>query len=178
MTPQPSSTDAPTNDSSDRAAAVAAVADKAPDKITATEASAATEWFMSPSEEEVASAVIPVNIAAAGAKEKIVDFKVQVVDRDVIRAIRKSAEVKNADGIRETDEMEANLRIVVEGLIDPDLKDPAMLTVRGQKYMDPADALKARFAFKPGLIDQLAGKIVQVSGYDDSDVKEVKAAGN
>jgi hypothetical protein len=50
-----------------------------------------------------------------------------------------------------------------------------MRKVRGQSYMDPADALEARFAHKPGLVDQITGKVIDVSGYGDGDLREVRA---
>lgn len=144
-------------------------------------ASAATEWFLTPNfEEEVAKAIVPLNLAPAGQPEKVVDFTVQVLDRDRIRDIRRESEFTNASGIREVDEMEANLRMAVESLIDPPIKSGSeeFRTVAGQYFPDPADALRARFAYKPGLIDQIAAKVVEISGYSAGDVKEVKAAGN
>lgn len=151
---------------------------KDPAALTPTDVANATDWFLSDTEEEVAFGLVPVNVAGPGQKERIVNFKVQVVDRDKIRALRKESE-RTVNGEREVDDMEANLKILVEGLLEPNVKgDASMRVVRGERYMDPADALKARFAHKPGLIDQLAGKIVQISGYDEADVKEVKAAGN
>ncbi len=149
-----------------------------PKHLDAKTVVSATDWFLSTDEEEVAWAWVPVNVAPAGAKEKIVEFKIQVVDRDEIRALRKQAEQTNASGAREINEMEANLRIVVEGFMEPDLHDEKNRTIRGQRFADPADALKARFAHKPGLIDQLATKVMEISGYDEADVKEVRAAGN
>lgn len=150
-----------------------------PSPAAKADRASATDWFLSSDEQEQAWAWVPVNVAGAGKPEQIVDFKVQVVDRDKIRELRRASERKNADGISEVDEMEANLQIVVEGLIEPNLRtDEQFRTVRGQYFPDPAEALRARFAYKPGLIDQIAGKVVEISGYNDKDVKEVKAAGN
>lgn len=149
-----------------------------PTTMPATIAASATDWFLSSDIEEVAWAYVPVNVAPAGKPETIIDFKVQVVDRDEIRRLRRQAEQVGPSGAREINEMEANLRIVVAGLMEPNLSDEKMRTVRGQYFADPADALQARFAHKPGLIDQLATKVMEISGYNDSDVKEVKAAGN
>lgn len=169
------SSEAPTT----RLDAVKAVADKDPKATTAEERSAALEWFLSSEVEETAWAYLPVNVSAAGQAERIVDFKIQVLDRDRIKQIRDESRRTNADGVLEMDEMEANLRIAVEGLIEPNLrKDERLRVVRGQQFLDPADALKARFTHKPGIIDQIAGKIIQISGYNDADVKEIRAAGN
>lgn len=171
----------------DRAAAVGRVADAdrpeakpgEPGSVSPQDATDATAWFLSTEMEEAASAVLPVNVAPAGHKEHLVDFTIQVVDRDRIREIRRSCERSLPSGEREVDEMEANLQIAVEGLLNPNIKgDEQMRTVRGQYFADPAEALRARFVHKPGLIDQIAGRVVQISGYNDNDVKEIKAAGN
>lgn len=173
------------NSTQDHAAAtplegVAAAAAKAPQDITTNEASLATEWFLSEDEQEVAFDTIELNVGGpqGSSKEKWVPFKIQVVDRDEIRRIRQEATAVGRDGTPEVNEMEANLRIAVKGLMDPDLSQPENRKVRGQSYLDPGDALAARFAHKSGLIDQLAGKIVELSGYNDADVREVRAAGN
>jgi hypothetical protein len=159
-------------------AAIAKLAEK-PESTTDAERSVALDWFLNEDPQEAASDSVELNVGGpvGTGKERFVPFRIQVVDRERIRAIRKQSETGTGDE-REVDEMEANLRIAVEGLLDPDLKVPENRVVRGQKYMDPADALKARFAHKPGLIDQLAGKIVNLSGYDDKDVREVRAAKN
>lgn len=163
----------------DKRAAVDAAAEAADNpevELHPTTVSAATEWFMSPSEEEVAKAKVPLNVAPAGAPENVVDFLVQVLDRDRIRDIRRECTRTLPSGLEEVDEMETNLRIAVEALLDPKLEGEN-LVVRGERFLDPADALKARFAYKPGLIDLLAGAVVRVSGYSTADLKEVKAAG-
>lgn len=145
--------------------------------ITPTEASLATEWFLSEEEQEVAFKDIEINVGVN--EDKWIPIRIQVVDRDEIRRIRQEATAVNREGVPEVNEMEANLRIAVEGLLDPNVKgDEKLRTVRGQKYLDPGDALKARFAVKSGLIDQLSGKIVELSGYNDADVREIRAAGN
>lgn len=158
----------------------AAVAENPTTDISPATAQNATDWFLSDAEDDtVAWAWLPVNVAPAGRKEKIVDFKIQVVDRDVIQTKRKEATRTKPDGTEEMDGMEANLRIAVEGLLEPNVKgDSKMRHVRGQDFIDPGDALRARFAHKPGVIDAIAGKILEVSGYGSNDVKEVKAAGN
>jgi hypothetical protein len=162
-----------------RAAAVATAAETSPQDLDPATAADATAWFLSDEVEENASATLPVNVAAAGAPERWVNFKISVVDRDRIRDLRRESTITKPDGTEQIDEMEANLKIAVEGLLDPDIKgDPRMRQVRGQTFVDPGDALRARFAHKPGLIDQIAGRVVQISGYGENDVREVQAAGN
>lgn len=180
MTPtQPQSADATKTPELNGDDGVKAVEAAAAGTANAKQQQTATDWFMSTDAEEVAWAWIDINVAPAGAKEKLVPFKIQVVDRDRIRDLRKQATVEKANGTEEIDEMEANLQIAVEGLLEPDLRNkPELRTVRGQEFLDPADALRARFAYKPGIIDQIAGRVVQISGYNDKDVKEVRAAGN
>lgn len=149
-----------------------------PENLTGTETASALAWFMSTDVEQVASAILPVNVAPAGHDTHMIDFKIQVVDRERINTIRKEASKTNAAGVEEINDLEANLQIAAEGLIEPDLSKDANRVVRGNRYLSAADALSARFAYKPGLIDQIAGAVVKISGYDDNDVKEVRAAKN
>lgn len=162
--------------------AVLAAATNPPEAIADSTAINATDWFLGAEandDETVAWAWLPVNVAGPGKKERLVNFKIQVLDRDVIDQKRKEATRTKADGTSDMDGMEANLRIAIEGILEPNIKgDAKFRVVRGQEFMDPGDALRARFAHKPGVIDQIAGKILEISGYNNTDVKEVKAAGN
>lgn len=162
--------------------AMEAAAEREPEKIDPVTHMAAADWFLDEEaiqDESTAKAIVPVNTASAGRRPRIVDFVLQVLDRDRIREIREECTDERANGTREVNDMEANLRMVTEALLDPPIRtDAAYRTVRGQTFLDPADALKARFIHKPGLIDQLAGKLTEISGYNTNDVKEVRAAGN
>lgn len=161
--------------------AVQNAAAKKPEDITPQERDEATQWFMSEDTEEVASTFIRLNVGGTkeSGTEKWVKFKIQIVERERIRDIRRQCRVM-VDGEQEVDDTEANARIAAEGLLEPNLQKIVRdgVPIRGQRYMDPVDALRARFAHKPGLIDLIAGKIVELAGYDDKNVQEVKAAGN
>jgi hypothetical protein len=166
-----------------RAGAVEAAAEATKDvPVGPKTAQLASDWFLdneSIEAESVASALVPMNVAPPGQPAHWVDFKVQVLSRERIKQIRDESTSRMPDGSEKSDDMEANLRMAVEALLDPPIRtDPAYRVVRGQTFIDPGDALKARLAHKPGLIDQLAGRIVEMSGYNSSDVKEVRAAGN
>lgn len=163
--------------------AVEAAADADPDKLHPVTAQNATDWFFSEEQQEAestAKAIVPVNVAPAGKPKKVQDFTLQVLGRDQIREIREGCMKTLPDGSREVDDVEANLRMVATAMLVPDLKAAiaAGQKVRGQLYLDPADMLTARFAHKPGVIDLLAGKLTEISGYNSADVMEVRAAGN
>lgn len=162
---------------------ISKIANSEPENIPAPAAAAATDWFLSDDETTGSTAAQPIELNVGGpvgtGREKWVEFIVQPIEREELKRIRKQNTKPGANNTEEVDEMAANLRITVEGLVSPNLKgDKRMRKVRGTEYLDPADALAARFAHKPGLIDQLAGKIIEVSGYSDGDIRDVKAAGN
>lgn len=71
----------------------------------------------------------------------------------------------------------ANVEVVVEGTVEPDVRGLA----RGRGLADPSVLVEEAFRVKQGLIDQVAGEIMSLSGYDDDDVRdslELEAAGN
>lgn len=159
-----------------RREAVKAVGDASDgERVDSATRSKATEWFMSPIEEAVATHDFEINVGGQSKRNppNYVPITVQVLGRERIREIRREASMPNRSGEDEVNEIEANLKIAVEGLLDPDLSKPEVRRVGGQDFLDPADALSARFAFKPGLIDQIAGEVVKISGYDDKDVREI-----
>jgi hypothetical protein len=141
--------------------------------LTDREALDATEWFMSDEVEEEGYLDFEMNVGVK--TPRWVTFRVQSIGRERIDEIRRQNTPELPDGTRRPQELAINTRIAAEGLISPDLKKPEMRMVRGQQYMDPADALAARFAHKPGLIDQLSAKVIDATGYNDDDVREVRA---
>lgn len=130
----------------------------------------ATDWFLSAETEEVATKSFKLNVSNDPDNPKWVVWKVQALQRELIQSIRKEA-VKGTGADAEPDDMQANLLIATEGTIVPDLKDAR---IRG-KYADPSDALRFRLRHKPGLIDQIANRVIAVTGYDDDDVRKVEA---
>lgn len=104
-----------------------------------------------------------------------VTWVIKPVDLDTLRRIRKEATGGNraqrrARDTGEIDEVEANLGIVIAGTVSPDLKVAAQ-----QEQRPPDELLRIKFARKPGLLGQIAGEIMGISGYDDEDVREVDA---
>jgi hypothetical protein len=180
---QPQAPEAPNEAKTRRLEAVNVAADAKtedgrpdPEKVTPQQAADATAWFMSSDEEDEGWRDVDLNVASTG--EKWVRFRVQALPRERIDEIREQnvrTVFRDGKKVEETDQVASNTRISAEGLAIPDLSNPEMRVVRGQKFMDPADALEARFAHKPGLIDQLTGYVLSVSGYNTDDVREVEA---
>ena len=144
---------------------------------TPQEHSAALEWLLSdePDAEGEYEHTIEVNVGTAD-KERFIEWTIRPVDLDELRRIRRqatgsrAARRAGADGF---DEVAGNLRVVIAGTVEPDLVAAAR-----EQNTSPDFVLRARFSRKPGLLAQIAGEIMALSGYDDEDVREVKAAGN
>lgn len=144
--------------------------------MTHEERQDAVEWFMSDNpDEEPATESIELNVSTDPDKEVWVEWIVKVVPRERIQDIRDKSKKKGKKRSRNQEEEAnttlANLKIATEGTAYPDLRDPK---VRGD-FLDPADALNYRFRNKPGLIDQICAAVIEVSGYDEDDVREVDA---
>ena len=165
--PRPQRHDAPPREDLVGRDVIAAAADGK--KLSEGEKLDALDLFLS-SEEVSQTEVIELNVGSRNSPRWI-EWEVKPVDLETLRRIRKQATSTRRGEQGEIDEIAANLRIVVEGTVTPDLK----VIAKQQGIIDPADALKLRFGRKPGLLGQIAGEIMSVSGYDDEDVREVDA---
>lgn len=149
------------------------------EKLSPEEIVDATEWLLTDTPLEDFTHELRINVGSART-EKWIDWLIRPVDLDTLRRIRKAAQgqtraaQRRAQTTGELDEVEANVRIVVEGTVEPNLRDVA----NQLQLVDPADVLRKNFAHKPGLLGQIAGEIMGISGYDDEDVREVDAAKN
>lgn len=127
----------------------------------------------------VVTRVLRVNVGAPQTP-KIVRWTIRSISGARIRKIQEDAraEARRVKGQEGTNAVFAgNLRIVVEGTVDPDLRAGASRF----QVADPADFLEVALQSKQGLIDQISGAILTLSGYDEDDVNdemEAKAAGN
>lgn len=138
----------------------------------------ATDWFLDP-EEDDETRYFEINVGLA--KPKWVRWGVTAIQRERIKEIRKMTDGNRASrrsGGAEPDDMAQNLRIAVEGTVEPDLsREDVRRAPNGQPFPSKEDALQYRFRKKPGLIDQIAAEVLAASGYDDEDIREVTAAG-
>lgn len=109
---------------------------------------------------------------------KLLRWVVMPVEDTVITRIRKEStkgtrqQIRNGQG--SVDEAVVGRKIVVHATVEPDLG--ALAKQLG--VLDPADGLYAFFRKygKTGLITQLSGEILSISGWDDEDISEVEAA--
>lgn len=151
-----------------------AVAEGKPTSIE--EHNTALDWFLSddPASDDELQRVLDINVG--GEDEKVIQWTIRAIDLDTLRRIRRQVAGGRAQRRSggELDEVAANLKIVVEGTVNPPLVDIA----KQKGIASPETALKLRFRHKPGLIGQLAGEILSLSGYDEEDVREVQAAKN
>lgn len=126
-----------------------------------------------------------------------IDWTIRPLDADTMTNLRSQARAEGSNrasrrasrgsGEPDFDVTAFNLRMVAAATVEPDLREAAR--VKGVEAADPlygpAMLLKHRFAVKPGIVDQIAGKVMLLSGYDEDDmrratpeIKMVNAAGN
>lgn len=127
----------------------------------------------------VVTRVLRVNVGAPN-KPRILRWTIRNIPGPMIRKIREDAEeqarrTKGSSGAQAG--FDGNVRIVIEGTVDPDVKAGAV----SLGVMDSGAFLETALQGKQGLIEQIAGAILTLSGYDDEDVNdelEARAAGN
>lgn len=145
----------------------------------------ATDWLLQSFDtEQVAVHRLTLDVGAPTHPIEI-PWTIKSVDGAELRRIRargadslqgKQARAKGAIADAEA-AYRANLAVVVAGTYDPDLVVVAQM--RG--LADPTQLIEEAFKNKQGLVDQVAGEIMSLSGYDDEAVRdavEVKATGN
>lgn len=153
------------------------------EKANESEIADATDWLLSDAEDEedIATKTVELNIGTPEHR-KVIEWTFRAISSDEMRIVQRRAQQGTSSRRRamtqgETDNAYANLLVVTEATIHPDLRGAA----QSKGIADPAEVLRHRFQRKPGLIDQLAAEIMLFSGYDEDDLqdaKEVRAAGN
>lgn len=147
-------------------------------KVTDEQAQDALEWFLQADDSsEVEPKTLKLNMGTTDLPQWI-NWVIGPVEDTLITKIReqsrKGTRAQRRRGDAEIDDMLVARRMVVEGTLNPDLRELG----KKLKMVDPADAVQAFFqkAGKTGLITQLSGEILSISGWDEEDVQEVEAA--
>lgn len=128
----------------------------------------ATDWFLSEEDEPVAITTFDVNVAPASKPAKWIRWSIRPLTRHEFKQIQEDAS---------GDDLEANVRTVIAGSIEPNFADERVR----HGLADPADILKRKVKHKPGLIEQLSRKINEASGFGlagAASIRSVDAVGN
>lgn len=147
--------------------------------LTQEEKRAALDWFLDDDDSEAGlTQVVQLNVAGPDEPENWIDWTIRSLDLDTIDAIRQRHRRGNRQQRREgtatVDEMATAVAIVTTATVVPNLEE-----IRQRKQAVSAEhVLRHRFRGKGGLIIQLSGKVLELSGYDDDDVREARAARN
>ena len=133
----------------------------------------ALEWFLSATDDADLTHTMQINVGGPN-DPRWLDWTIRPIDGDKLRAIRRRATSKQrrAAGLPEFDDMSANIEIMIEGTVSPDLRAAA----KSMKMIDPAIGVRTRFSHKPGLVTAIANEILSISGYDDDDVRDLETA--
>jgi Phage XkdN-like tail assembly chaperone protein, TAC len=176
--PEPEPDDAPSaRDIIDQAA-------KDPNALTPEQTIEATDFLLDddPEHEEPLEDTIELNVGTPG-KPVWMKWTIRAIAEDTLAQINRmgaaaaNRQQRRQRGAQTTDTTMTNARIVAAGTVEPDL----VAACRERGLADPAMLVRLRFRRKPGLLLQLSGEILSLSGFDDDDIresKEVLAAGN
>lgn len=161
-------------------AAAAKVKDAESHDLQPVEIADALDFFLA-SEQDADMEVEPKELKLnLGTKDKprFVKWTITPIDDTEITRIRKESaggtRAQRRSGGGEVDEAVVSRKLVVRATIDP---DPVKLALT-LNVVDPSDAVHTYFKKfgKTGLITQISGEILSISGWDDEDIQEIDAA--
>lgn len=135
-----------------------------------------------------------INVGTDEAPRNI-DWTIKPLDADMMNFLReqtRKTSVPNRAARRTRGDVDFNvtdfnIRLVAAATVEPDLAEAARVkkVQAADPLFGPVEIIRHSFARKPGLVDQLAGKVMLFSGYDEEDVVRatpeitmMRAAGN
>jgi hypothetical protein len=173
----------PDDDEAPRAREAIARAAKDPNAMTPEEVVDATDFLLDddPDNDAPLEDTVELNVGTP-AKPVWMKWTIRAIEEDTLAQInRMGAANVNRQQRRQrskaVDTTMTNARVVAAGTVYPDLTQ----LCRDKGIADPAMLVRMKFRRKPGLLIQLAGEVLTLSGFDDDDVREsqeVVAAGN
>lgn len=157
---------------------------KDPAGLTPEQTVEATDFLLDddPEGEQPLEDTLELNVGTP-AKPVWMKWTIRAIAEDTLAQINRmgaaaaNRQQRRQRGAQTADTTMTNARIVAEGTVEPDLVD----LCRQRGLADPAMLVRMKFRRKPGLMLQLSGEILSLSGFDDDDIresKEVLAAGN
>lgn len=154
----------------------AAASPAAAKKMTDGERVDAMAWLLSDEDEDMGDyqEELELNLGTGTAK-KIVPWIIRPLDGDTFTQLRKRAQGNRAsrrsDG--EVDVNLYNLAIVAAATVSPDVAAAAAAKGLGgsaDPLLGPMQIIANRFAHKPLLVTQIAGRVLEISGADEDDM--------
>jgi hypothetical protein len=153
---------------------------KAPADLSQEEEADATAWLLSSFEGDEDAPVQHLRLNVGSREEpKKIAWTVQAIPRESVNRIRQASEGNRqqrrsgAFGLDQDPESiyTGNLRIIVEGTVDPDVK-----AASASVGVPPPEFLRQAFGHKGGLVDYVAGEILALSGFDPDSVEDAEVA--
>jgi hypothetical protein len=152
-------------------------------KLSAEEVHDALELFLADDESAVEPKALTLNVGTLK-KPKKIRWTIVPIDDQVIAQIRKSSvtgsRAQRRRGEGDVDDVLVARRIVARATVEPDMKAlvEAMNEPPHPSGPAPEDAILKYFRKfgKTGLIVQISGEILNISGYDEEDISELDAA--
>jgi hypothetical protein len=170
-------------DSPGKQAAIEVADAKDAAKVAPEVQQSALDWLLSDDpEEDTGFEKVEIDVAPPGRDSHWITWTFRPLNAEELKAARRMAvggnrQQRRAATTADPDLTEVNARIVQMATIDPDLNEAA----QKKGIADPVFVLKHRFRNKPGLIDQLASRVLTISGYEDEAIRdplEMRAAGS
>lgn len=170
-------------DSPGKVAAMEVAATKDAAKVDPEVQQSALDWLLSDDpDEDTGFEKFEIDIAPPGRDSHWIKWTIRPLNAEELKAARRLAVGGNRQQRRsaqaaDPDLSEVNARIVQIATIDPDLNEAA----QKKGIADPVFILKHRFRNKPGLLDQIASKVLTISGYEEEAIRdpiEMRAAGS
>lgn len=157
---------------------------RTPDGLTVEQTIEATDFLLDddPENEQPLEDTIELNVGTP-VKPVWMPWTIRAIAEDTLAQINRMGQAaanrqqRRQRGAQTADTTMTNARIVAAGTVEPDL----VAICRQRNIADPAMLVRLKFRRKPGLLLQLSGEILSLSGFDDDDLresKEVLAAGN
>lgn len=148
--------------------------------VTPEVSDAALQWFLDETEPTF-ERTLEINVGEDG-KPNFVKWTIRALSGEEIAGINRQASGNRGTrratgGERDLDEVQR--RVVALATVNPNLAEVVKLKGADTSMSDPlwamAGVLAHRFRHKPGLITQLSGEVMDLSGYDEDDVRGVTA---
>ena len=159
---------------------------KAKGELSPKAAKSALDWFLS-DEEPPRTRTIDLNLGTPDMPRRFA-WTITAIGSETLKRIReqgisREGRRQQARGeVPQVDNHQINARIVLAGTVEPDLREAAKRKLEAAGETMPPDPdipalqlLQHRLRHKPGLIDQLSASVLELSGYDDDDIREHEA---